>query len=137
MGQRKGMQKLLITIIFSLSLAVGVAAQSDHCFKNGGLKVLQVISYTLTGNKLEGTFDVTSYDGDGSAEESAFTGTKQGQVLTVKFKGKVPYDVAPGTRTIRWTLGKQTLMVPMYGKDYNKHRGWISYTATFERCKEI
>ena len=132
------MQRLLITIIFSLGLAVGsVAAQTDHCFKNGGLKVLQVISYTLKGNKLEGTFDMTSYDGDGSAEESVFTGTKQGQVLTIRFKGKVPYDVAPGTRTIRWTLGKKTLTVPMYGKDYNKHRGWISYTATFQRCKEI
>ena len=100
--------------------------------------MLQVISYTLKGNKLEGTFDMTSYDGDGSAEESAFTGTKQGQVLTIRFKGKVPYDVAPRTRTIRWTLlGKSGLTVPMYGKDYNKHRGWISYTATFQRCKEI
>jgi hypothetical protein len=137
-GKRFDMQKLLITIIFSLGLGAGsVAAQSDHCFKNDGLKVQQTISYTLTGNKLEGTFDVSGHDPNASAEEFAFTGTKQGQVLTIKFKGKVPSVLAPGTHTIRWTLRKNSLTVPLYGKDYNKHRGYISYTATFQRCKEI
>jgi len=132
------MRKLLIAVIFSLSVALGsVAAQRDYCFKNGGLKVQQTISFTLTGNGLEGTFDVSGYDGNASADEFAFTGTKQGQVLTIKFTGKVPYNVAPGTRTIRWTLGEKSLTVPMFGKDYNGHRGYISYTATFERCKEI
>ena len=132
------MQKLLITIIFSLGLGVGsVAGQSDQCFKNAGLKVQQTISFTLTGSKLEGTFDVSGYDPNASAEEFAFTGTKQGQVLTIRFKGKVPYNVAPGTHTIRWTIGKNSLTVPMFGKDLNKHQGYISYTAAFGKCKEI
>src|SRR5262245_18580872 len=130
------MSKLLITIIFCLGIAIGsVAAQSDHCFKRDGPKVQQTISYTLTGNRHQGTFDISSSDPNASAEEFAFTGTKQGTVLTVKFTGKVPYDAPPGTQTPRWTLGKNTLTVPMYGKDLNKHRGYTSYAATFQRCR--
>jgi len=40
------------------------------------LKVQQVISYTLTASKLEARF-VSGYDPNASAEEFAFTGTKQ------------------------------------------------------------
>jgi hypothetical protein len=57
------MQRLLIAVLFSLTMAAGlVAAPKCHCFREDGLKVQQTISYTLTGNKLEGTFDVSGYD---------------------------------------------------------------------------
>ena len=132
------MQRLLIAVLFTRSLGVGlVAAQSDHCFKNDGLKLRQTISFTLTGNKLEGTFDVSGYVGAASAKEFAFTGKREGPVLTIRFKGNVPYTQAPGTHAIRWTLGQNSLRVPMFGKDHNKHRGYISYTMSFGKCKEV
>lgn len=130
------MQKLSLAIVLCLGSATAAVAQRDYCFKNDGLKVKQTASFTLTGSTLEGTFVTGGYD-DGTADQtSEFAGTKRGNILTIRFHGKVPYNVSPGTRSISWTLKSRSLIIPMYGKNYNTGK-YSGYSATFERCKEI
>jgi hypothetical protein len=131
------MKKLFALILFCLALAVStVLAQTDLCFKNEGLKQLHTVSFTLTGNKIEGTFEVSGYDESTSAETFEFTGTKSGNLLTIKFRGTVPYERASKTSKIVWTLGKTTLKIPIYGKNYNTNK-YSVYTATYEKCSEL
>lgn len=131
------MKILLTAFLFCASLAAGsVAAQTDRCFKNDGLKLQQIVSFTMTGNKIEGTFESGGYSQDTSMETFEFTGTKRGNLLTIKFVGRPPYELPRGTRTIVWTLGTTSLKIPMYGKNYNTNK-FSTYTTTFAKCKEI
>ncbi len=131
------MEKMLASILVSLTFCVvNAAAQRDYCFKNDGLKVTQTVSFTVTGNKVEGTMESGSYDNGTSAETFAFTGKKTGPILTIKFARKPPYEPAHGSRTIKWTLGTGKLKIPMYGKNYVSMK-YSNYIATFARCKEI
>ncbi len=131
------MKKIFALILFFLAFAVSaVTAQTDLCFKNEGLKKLQTVSLTLTGNKIEGTFEVSGYDESTSAETFEFTGTKSGNFLTIKFGGTIPYERPPKTTKIVWTLGKTTLKIPIYGKNYNSNK-YSVYTATYKRCSEL
>src|SRR5437660_8917217 len=109
------MKRAPCILIFCFAFAViSVAAQTDRCFKNDGLKVRQTVSFTNTKNKIEGTFESGGYDKNTSAETFNFTGTKSGNLLTVKFGGKAPYELPPHTRSIVWTLGTRTLKILMY-----------------------
>ena len=91
---------------------------------------------TITGNKIEGTMESGSYEETTSAETFEFTGTKTGNLITIKFAGNPPYERAPGTKKIVWTFSPRLLKVPMYGKNYNTMK-YSSYTADFEKCKNI
>lgn len=128
-----------IVFAAAMLLAAGVtyaSAQRDHCFKNDGLKVTRTVSFTVTKTLLQGTFESSGYDGSTSAETFEFTGTKVGNLLTIKFAGKPPYELPRGTKKIVWTLGKMWLKIPMYGKNHQTNK-YPVYTATFDRCKEI
>jgi hypothetical protein len=131
------MKKLCGILFFCLIFGVTAAsAQQDLCYKNDGLKQRHVVSFTVTGNKIRGTFVISEYDDSSSAKTFEFTGTKSGNLLTVKFKGKTPYELPPRTKKIVWTLGKTSLKIPAYGKDYETNK-FSAYTATYERCGEI
>ena len=125
-------------LIFSLGLAAGsAAAQRDYCFKNDGLKLQQTVSFTLTGARLEGTFESGGYDQNTSAETFEFTGTKHGSLLTIKFQGRLPYELPKGSRGIVWTIQAKKLRIPMYGKNYTTNK-YSNYTAAFTAtCKDI
>lgn len=124
-------------LLFCLFFAVSAAsAQTDLCFKNEGLKQEHTVSFTVTGNKIEGTFEVSGYDESTSAETFEFTGTKSGNLLTIKFRGTIPYEKPPKTTKIVWTLGKTTLKIPIYGKNYETNKFSV-YSATYEKCSEI
>ncbi|MBS1792481.1 MAG: hypothetical protein JSS81_01435 [Acidobacteria bacterium] len=131
------MVKLFISALFGVVLtAFSVSAQTDLCFKNEGLKFVRTVSFTLQGNKLEGTFESSGYEPTTSAETFEFTGRKTGSRLTIKFAGKPPYELPPGTKTIVWTLGPTTLKIPTYGKNYTTNR-YSAYTAVYNKCGEI
>ena len=131
------MKKTLGILLFGLVLLVGLAsAQKDYCFRNDGLKVRQTVSFTLTRNKVEGTFESGGYDQTTSAETFEFTGTKTGSLLTIKFSGKPPYELPPRTRKIVWTLGTKSLRIPTFGKNYNTGK-YSTYVASYGKCKEI
>ncbi|HST51262.1 MAG TPA: hypothetical protein VLJ61_04555 [Pyrinomonadaceae bacterium] len=130
------MKRIFAALLFLLACGVATAsAQTERCFENDGLKLRQRATFTINGTKVEGTFESGGYDENTSAETFDFTGTKNGNLLTIKFdRGKPPYELPPGTRRIVWTLGARTLKVPMYGKNYNTNK-YSTYTATFDRCK--
>ena len=128
------MKKIIATILFTVFITVvSVSAQTDYCFKNDGLKKTTTISFTVKGGKIvDGEFD-TGSDGTTSSEVYAFTGTKIGNVLTVKFARTVPEEFKKVKKLV-WTLG-ETLKVQMYGKNYTTNK-WGVYAATYEKCKE-
>jgi hypothetical protein len=131
------MKRTLVIILFCLVFAVvSVLAQRDYCFQNDGLKVRQTVSFTITKNKLTGTFESGGYDDNSSAARFEFTGTKMGNLLTIKFADKPPYELPPRTRKIVWTLGTKSLKIPTYGKNYNTMK-YSTYMASYTRCKEI
>jgi len=130
------MNRILTATLFTIVFAViSVSAQKDYCFQNDGLKIRQIVSFTITGNKVEGTLESGGYDADTSMETFDFTGTKSGNILTIKFQGKTPYEIAPGTKKIVWTLSTTALKVPTYGKDHKTNK-YSAYTATYTKCKE-
>lgn len=131
------MKKIVVIMLFCLILGVSNAsAQTDLCFKNIGLKKTETVSFTITGNKIEGTFEASGDDESTSAETFEFTGTKSGNLLTIKFKGTVPHVLPPGTKKIIWTLGRTNLKIPTYGKNYITNK-YSAYTATYDKCSEI
>lgn len=126
--------KFLFLMLCLVFVAGQATAQKDYYFENDGLKVRQIVSMTITGNKIEGTMESGGYDENTSMETFDFTGTKTGNLLTIKFAGKPPYELAPGTKKIVWTFGATTLKIPMYGKNYNTKK-YSTYTASFGKCK--
>ncbi len=133
------MKRLIFIIVFGLSLAAhSVTAQQDYCFQNDGLKVHQMASFTVTNNRIEGIFNVGDYSGETSGTNFDFTGTKTGNLLTITFKGgKRPYEVAPQSHQIVWTMrSPRRMTIPMYGKNYNTGK-YSTYTAVFGPCRDI
>jgi hypothetical protein len=107
------MKQLIGILLFGLVFAVASAsAQRDYCFENQGLKDQHRVSITITGNKVEGTFEVSGYDPATSAETFDFTGTKSGTLLRIRFEGKPPYQLPPKTKQIVWTQDKTRLRIP-------------------------
>lgn len=130
------MKETIGALLFCLCFAViSASAQKNYCFQNDGLKVQERVSFTIKGNKIEGTLESSGYDENTSAETFDFTGTKSGNHLTIRFEGKPPYELPPGTRKIVWTLGAKTLKIPTYGKNYNTNK-YSTYTASYDRCKD-
>lgn len=123
-------------MIVGFFAAGSVGAQIDYCFKNEGPKLRETVSFTAIKNNIEGTFLVDNPDQERPARAYQFTGTKRANVLTVKFKDKMPYDLAPDTKVITWTLAGETLKIPMYGKNTVTQKP-SPYTARFTRCNEI
>jgi hypothetical protein len=130
------MRRIFAALFFCLACgAAAASAQTDYCFQNDGLKLRQRASFTITGAKVEGTFESGGYDESTSAETFDFNGTKAGNLLTIRFVGgKPPYELPPGTRRIVWTLGATRLKIPTYGKNYVTGR-YAPYVATYEKCK--
>ena len=128
-------RRLVLSFLCLLACSAPLAlAATEYCFQNDGLKLQQRVSFTINGNKIEGTFESGGYEETTSSETFDFTGTRTGQRLTIKFDGKPPYELPPGTKTIIWKLGKDVLEIPMFGKNYETNRS-SAYTAKFERCK--
>ena len=129
------MKKIIAILICALVLSVSLtSAQTRLCFENQGLKEISRISFELKGNKIvEGYFETIGYDADTSAQAFEFTGIKSGNQLTIKFARAIPYERPPKAKTIVWTLGKNVVRVPTYGKDYRTNK-FEAYTAEYEPC---
>jgi len=130
------MKKLMGIVLFGGFLIIANAsAQTQQCFESEGLKTKQTVSLViLGGGRIEGSFKTSGND-DGNAEElTGFFGTKKDNLLTISSAEKIPYEVAPKTKKIVWTLGAKTLKIPMYGKNYDTNK-FSAYNSTFEKCK--
>lgn len=129
------MKKLPLFLLFIIAAAFTATAQ-DRCFKNDGLKNGHTVSFTISGNKVAGTFVVSTYDGSEPDKTFEFTGAKSGSQLTIKFKGKAPYELRPGSTKIVWTLGSESLKIPIYGKNYETGK-YSTYVAVYEACTDV
>ena len=129
--------KKIICALFCLmfSAVLSVAAQTEQCFKSEGLKQLQTVKLTVTGNRVKGTFEVSGYDESTPARTVEFTGTRTGNRLAIEFQGTPPYELPPRTKKIVWTLGRTGLKIPTYGKNYDTNK-FSGYTSTFEKCRD-
>jgi hypothetical protein len=128
-------RRLVLSFLCLLACSAPLArAGTEYCFQNHGLKLQQTVSFTIDGDKIEGTFESGGYDKNTSAETFDFTGTRAGQQLTIKFAGNPPYELPSGTKTIIWKLSKDALEIPMFGSTHQTNRS-SAYTAKFERCK--
>ena len=127
------MKKSIITLFFVLIVGtISASAQKQYCFENEGLKATTGILFTVSGSKIiDGEYSKTEYDESSTPVKAAFTGTKAGNVLTIKFSEKAPDDFMK-IKIIKWTFGK-TLKVQMYGKNYQTNK-WGVYSATFTGC---
>lgn len=127
-------QRFIGTLLFACVLGVvSASAQTEYCFKNEGLKSAITISFALSGNKItDGEFETANYESDTSAEIYHFTGTKKGNLLTIKFARTVPEGLTK-IKSIVWTLGKKSLAVPTYGKNYETKKYGV-YIATYDKC---
>jgi hypothetical protein len=136
LGKRTNMKQTFGILTLTLFLGVmTAAAQKNYCFENAGLNLKQSISFTLTGTKIEGTMESGGYEPDTSAETFDFEGTKSGNILTIRFSGKPPYEAAPGTKIITWIFAPTRLRVAMYGKNYTTGK-FTTYSAIFATCKK-
>lgn len=127
--------RLVLSFLSLLACSAPLAlAGRDYCFEHHGLEFQQTVSFTINGNKIEGTMESGGYDVDTSFETFDFTGKRAGQRLTIKFEGNFPYELPPGTKTIIWKLSKDVLEIPMFGKTSQTKSASV-YTAKFARCK--
>ena len=131
-------RRLVLSVCCLLASSAPLAfAGTDYCFEHDGLELRQRASFTINGNKIEGTFESGGYDVNTSSETFDFIGTRAGRRLTIKFKFRddPPYELPPGTKTIVWKLSKDALEIPMFGKTHQKKPA-SAYTARFGRCKD-
>lgn len=130
------MKKIIGIFCICLLFAVSNSAQTRFCFENKGLKEEHRISFELEGNKIiEGYYETIGDTPGTSAETFNFSGTKVGNSLKIKFAGTIPYERAPKTKSLVWTLAKNVLSVPTYGKNYDTNK-YSTYQAKFEKCTE-
>lgn len=131
------MKNFFAAIFIGVALAAASAdAQTRVCFENKGLKAEHRISFEIEGSKIvEGYFEVIGDMPDTSAETFNFSGVKTGNSLKINFSGTIPYERPPKAKTILWTLARNVLKVPTYGKNYDTNK-FSAYTATYEKCTE-
>ena len=121
----------LLALTLNLS---AVHAEDRYCFENDGLKFKDTVRFRVSANRIsKGHYTRTAYDGSGE-KTMKFTGTKTGTVLTIEPKGKIVYEKAKGEDIVMWSLKKQVLSIPMYGKNYTTGK-YSNYNAEFTKCK--
>ncbi len=119
--------------ILAVCDALSASGSAAYCFANDGLKSRQVVSFKVRNNQISGGRFITEQYEDESKKVSHFSGSKTGTVLVIEFKGKPPYARAPKTDVLVWKMEKQTLKIPMYGKNYETNK-YSAYDAIFGAC---
>ena len=120
-------------------LASGVPAFGgieELCFKNAGLKDEQTVSLNIDESRVTGTYKIMREYSADDVETFAFTGTRSGTTLKVKFKGnKLP---SPSMKSPNWTLvddgEKQILRIKFSGKNYDTNK-FEDSVVEFESCE--
>lgn len=133
--KNKSVFYLLCILLGSYPSAYGQTVAK--CFRAEWLQGERVVEFTLRGNKASGTFIVR---GDSNANTGVynFSGTLEGNTLSVAFAGNNLPDVSPSEmKGLDWTLlkrgDKETLRIKFSGKNYRTNKYEESF-ADFESC---
>ena len=131
--------------IFLLSLVLvgrfaGLAETTT--FRNEGLKNETVVTLSVDGKKVNGSFLSSEY-GEEPAVEHRFTGEiiptpngKRGVYMRIRFTGEVPYSAPPATKVLKWYLRivdhRAHLFIPMQERSYEERTPkWIVSDVEF------
>ena len=133
------MKKILLLILILICAAAVFAQAQTKCFRNDGLKDNHIVRFEADGGDVAGSYFVET---DGDAEQTQtfdFSGTRSGNILTVKFAGDAPIGVAPSkTKSLIWTLDQsengEILRIMFYGKNYETNKN-ANYSAEFVSCE--
>ncbi len=112
-------------------------AVAEKCFENIGLKYnVRISIFFNSATTVSGS--VTSTESAGNSEEkSEFTGTRNGDELTIKFTGKPPVVGDASEWTDKpWHLktGNSSLSIIFSAKNYETNK-WAETEYTFELCR--
>jgi hypothetical protein len=129
----------LLTLIFNGIGNFALAQPQQKCFVNVGLKDEDRVYLTIDEAKVAGEFAIERGYEAANREIYAFSGTKSGNNLTVKFtSGKTPDALPQNLENFEWTMvttsGNESLRIPFYGKDYTTNK-YAVYSANFESCE--
>lgn len=109
------------------------------CFSNEGLKYNTTITIFTEGNEVRG--NISSVEtGSGTEQKAKFTGTREGNTLTVTIRGNAPLvgDASEWTNK-PWTIetkdGKEKLLIPFNAKNYDTNK-WQEMIYEFLQCRE-
>ncbi len=131
---------MLRAFLLMLILTGCAAAQTEtKYFQNAGLKDNHSISFKIEGQRISGTFAIERGYDVSATEVYEFTGTRTGNLLTIKFaNNKTPAELPPNMKSFVWTLvksgDKELLKIKIHGKNYETGR-YSTYTADYESCE--
>ena len=104
------------------------------CFSNGALKDNFILRFQTEAEKVTGTFTIERGYGADGTEEHEFSGTKAGDVLSVKFDKTLPEEdgakISRMEMTIRQAGDEQALKAKSFGADKK-----LLSTADYEACE--
>lgn len=123
----------LIVIAILLLAGIMANAQTTKCFENSGLKDSHMITFQISGTKVEGEFRIDRDFDAAKQEVHAFSGTLAGQTVSVTFPNTVPDSLPTSPKTKTWTMSTSGLKVTLYGKNYNTNK-WGNYAVTYTNC---
>lgn len=114
-----------------------VKTKTEKCFTNPGLKYETVITLVTDGNELSGNVKSTELETT-KAEQVNFTGTADGNKLTITFQGNAPVVGASSEWTTKpWVLenaeGKEKLLITFNAKNYETNK-WQEMVYEFLPC---
>lgn len=109
------------------------------CFSNDGLKYNMVITLFISGDTVTGNVSSTELD-SGKEEKTTFTGTADGNKLTIAFSGKPPVVGAASEWTnkpwmIENTAGVEKLLITFNAKNYETNQ-WQEMVYEFLPCSK-
>ena len=112
-------------------------AVAEKCFENDGLKYnVRISLFFNSATTVSGSVTSTE-SGGGTEEKSEFTGTKNGEELTIRFIGKPPVVGDASEWTDKpWQLktGNSSLSIIFSAKNYDTNK-WADTEYKFELCR--
>jgi hypothetical protein len=111
----------------------------ERCFSNDGLKYATTITIFTEDSRIRGNVKSTDLE-SGKEEKTKFTGTVDGNKLTVDFRGAPPVVGAASEWTDKtWTLdntgGTEKLHIIFKAKNYETNK-WEEMVYEFLPCKK-
>ena len=118
----------------TLSTTSQAIAQTDMpCYVNKGLRDEERIEFTRNGAAISGEWLIDREYDAGKRERHGFTGTQQGNRISITFSGGVPDSMPPKQTQHTLTVLPAALQVERYGRNHVTG-AWGIYTAMYLPC---
>ena len=123
-----------LCFVATLGAASQAIAQAGiPCYVNKGLRDEERIAFIRNGAALSGEWLIDREYDTGKRERYPFTGTQQGNRISITFSGGAPDSMPPKQKQHTLTEQTNALLVERYGRNHVTGT-WDIYTATYLRC---